>query len=231
MTPQSHPILYTFRRCPYAMRARLAICTAEQTVELRELVLRHKPEHMIEISPKATVPVLQLVGGDVLDESLDVMMWALSQNDPENWLAPEHGNKEEMLSLIHRCEDEFKIHLDRYKYANRYVDADPIDHRGKASLFIDELNRRLSNTTFLYGAHPALADYAIAPFIRQFANTDVDWFKQTPYTAIHSWLDWFLQSTSFIAIMEKFKPWKLGDPCTYRFNGTTDGRINSWDSF
>ena len=217
MITQSHPILYSFRRCPYAMRARLALHSSAQTVEFRELVLRNKPEHMCEISPKATVPVLQLANGHVIDESLDVMLWALAVNDPALWLAPELGNKEQMLALIQLCENDFKSHLDRYKYANRYEDADPARHRSQALNFINELNGRLAKTPYLFGNRPALADYAIAPFIRQFANTDIDWFMQTPYPALHAWLDWFLQSDPFTTIMEKLQPWQPGDVITYRF--------------
>ena len=199
------------------MRARLALYVSGQTVEFRELVLRDKPEHMCVISPKATVPVLQTTDGDVIDESLDVMLWALSLNDPENWLNPEQGDKTAMLDLIKRLEDEFKNHLDRYKYANRYENVDPIIHRTQAEVFIRELNSRLINSPYLFGSRPALADYAIAPFIRQFSNTDKDWFRQTPYPALHKLLDWFLENERFTAIMEKFKPWKPGDKITYRF--------------
>ena len=217
MIQQTPPLLYSFRRCPYAMRARLALYMCGQTVEFRELVLRNKPIHMVEISPKATVPVLQLSDGQVIDESLDVMLWALFENDPALWLAPQLGTRDQMMTLIRRCENEFKTHLDRYKYANRYEDADPAQHRSQALNFINELNGRLAETPYLFGTRPALADYAIAPFIRQFANTDKEWFTQTPYPALHTWLDWFLKSDPFTAIMEKLKPWQPEDEVMYRF--------------
>ena len=217
MSTSSYPLLYTFRRCPYAMRARMALSVSEQTCEVRELVLREKPQHMLEISPKGTVPVLQTRTGDVLEESLDVMLWALQQNDPEGWLAPELGDKTVMLELIERCDEEFKPHLDRYKYANRYEDADPGQQRKLAETFIHELNERLEDRPYLFGNEASLADYAIAPFIRQFANTDRSWFDQTPYPNLHRWLDAFLQSALFNSIMEKRPPWKPGDEVTYRF--------------
>lgn len=217
MTESSYPILYSFRRCPYAMRARLALQSSGQTCRLREIVLRDKPAHMTEISPKATVPVLQLKDGTVLEESLDVMLWALDQNDPENWLSPEVGDRDEMLTLIHRCEDEFKGHLDRYKYATRYEGADPIEHRSEAETYLAELEQRLEASPYLFGSRPALADFAIAPFIRQFANTDREWFDKTPYSHLQNWLDAFLSSDRFTRIMEKHKPWKDGDPVTLKF--------------
>lgn len=199
------------------MRARMALSVSQITCEVRELVLRNKPEHMVEISPKATVPVLQTPDGAVIDESLDVMLWALDQNDPEGWLSPEQGTRQEMLDLIAKCENEFKGHLDRYKYANRYEDADPLIHRNQAETFLQELESRLATSPYLFGNRPALADYAIAPFIRQFANTDRDWFDQTPYPGLHKWLEQFLASDLFNSIMEKLPPWKPGDDVTYRF--------------
>ncbi len=217
MSDSQYPLLYTFRRCPYAMRARMALSISAQTCEIRELVLRDKPAHMLEISPKGTVPVLQTTSGDVLEESLDVMLWALRQNDPEHWLTPEREDEAAMYDLIARCDDEFKPHLDRYKYANRYEDADPVQHRTQAETFINELNTRLTNDSYLFGTHACLADYAIAPFIRQFANTDRDWFDHTPYLHVQNWLGDFLGSKLFNSIMEKHKPWKPGDPITYRF--------------
>ena len=217
MTASSYPLLYTFRRCPYAMRARMALHVSGQTCEVRELVLRDKPAHMLEISPKGTVPVLQIPQGEVIDESLDVMLWALRRNDPESWLVPEWGNEGQMRGLIGRCDDEFKPHLDRYKYANRYDGADPLKHRAQAQEFIAELDARLSETPSLFGTRAALADYAIAPFIRQFANTDRLWFDAAPYPHLHRWLSSILDSLIFTTIMEKLPVWKPGDPVTYRF--------------
>jgi len=206
------------------MRARMALSISKQTCEVRELVLRNKPTQMLEISPKGTVPVLQTREGQVIEESLEVMLWALRQNDPEYWLLPEQpeqlperGDEFSMLDLIGRCEVEFKPHLDRYKYANRYHGVNPIDHRTKAEDFIAELDNRLRNGIWLFGSRPALADYAIAPFIRQFANTDVAWFSQAPYPYLHKWLNQILVSEPFLSIMEKLPVWKPGDQITYRY--------------
>jgi glutathione S-transferase len=208
------PILYSFRRCPYAMRARMAVRVAEQTCELREVVLRDKPPSMIKASPKATVPVLVLPDGKVIDESFDIMLWALKTNDPENWLEPEEGTLAEIVALIEQCEDEFKPHLDRYKYTNRYEDAKPEEHRAKAEVFLLVLEERLCKTANLFGEPKSLADFAIAPFIRQFANTDREWFDASPYPAIQRWLGDFLASEAFTAIMLKIPQWHTGDEST-----------------
>lgn len=199
------------------MRARMALTVSAKTCEIRELVLRDKPAHMLEISPKGTVPVLQTTDGTVIEESLDVMLWTLRQNDPLAWLDPEIADEATMVDLIQECEDGFKSHLDRYKYANRYEDANPAEHRAKAEIFVQNLNTRLEGSPYLFGTRPALADYAIAPFIRQFANTDRAWFDQTPYPHVHKWLAEFLGAEIFTSIMEKLPVWKPGDDITYRF--------------
>jgi glutathione S-transferase len=211
MTATAQPILYSFRRCPYAMRARMALYSSNQICTHREVVLRDKPNEMIAISPKATVPVLEVSKGEVIDQSLDIMLWALRQDDPDRWLKPDTGALDDMLVLITQCEAEFKPHLDRYKYANRYSDADPITHRSQAEGFLFLLERRLTRTPYLFGNRPALADFAIFPFIRQFANTDRYWFDQTPYPSVHKWLAEFLESDIFTIIMKKYAPWKAGD--------------------
>ena len=207
----AYPILYSFRRCPYAIRARMALYISGQSCELREVVLRNKPFEMIELSPKATVPVLQLETGDVLDQSLDIMLWALAENDPEGWLVPEHGTLNEMLALIAENDGPFKDHLDRYKYAPRYENADPESHRAEAEKFLQVLNERLENCKYLFGNSPALADYAIAPFIRQFANTDRTWFDAAPYPHLQNWLETFLNAELFNRVMDKYPAWQTGD--------------------
>ncbi len=217
MADNAYPLLYTFRRCPYAMRARMALSISGQTCEVRELILRAKPDHMLELSPKGTVPVLQTTDGTVIDESLDVMLWALQRHDPERWLIPEVQSPDHMRELIDQCDKEFKPHLDRYKYANRYDDVDPMEQRIKAEEFIQDLEDRLTDTTWLFGCRPSLADYAIAPFIRQFANTDKDWFDQAPYPHVQKWLETFLQSQVFTSVMEKRPAWQPGDKTTYCF--------------
>ncbi|MFC4346369.1 glutathione S-transferase [Kordiimonas lipolytica] len=209
--PEERPILYSFRRCPYAMRARLALAQAGVAVKLREVVLRDKPAHMLEISPKGTVPVLQLQDGAVIDESLDVMLWALTQNDPDGWLTPEQGTLEGMLALIRENDGDFKHHLDRFKYATRYEDVDPLAHRQAAENFLEKLEARLAGHGWLFGSRASLADYAVLPFIRQFSGVDRSWFDAAPYPALRSWLRAFTESAFFKSVMKKHSQWQVGD--------------------
>jgi len=202
------PILYSFRRCPYAMRARLALASSGMPVSLREVVLRDKPPEMIAASPKATVPVLVLPEGKVLEESLDVMHWALEQSDPENWLG---GDRAAIDQLVGQNDGPFKHHLDRYKYENRYDGAVAEEHRAAASLILQGLNARLSDTDWLCGAAASFADYAILPFVRQFANTDRAWFDAQDWPHLKAWLERFLASERFKAVMEKYPRWSAGD--------------------
>ena len=205
------PVLYSFRRCPYAMRARMALLASGMDVELREVVLRDKPQSMIDASPKATVPVLILPDGSVIDESLEIMVWALAENDPEKWLEPESGTLEDMLALISQNDGPFKHHLDRYKYFNRYEDADPAEHRRDAEKILNRLDGRLAVGKYLFGTRPALADFAIAPFVRQFANTDRDAFDAAPIVHLQRWLDDFLNSRWFETAMVRYDQWHEGD--------------------
>lgn len=206
------PTLYSFRRCPYAMRARLSLSVSQQHCRLREIVLRDKPAEMVEISPKATVPVLQLNDGTVIEESLDIMRWALSQSDPEHWLAPENGTLEDMFALIAECDGPFKHNLDRYKYANRYDEStDPVVHRTDGEEFLTKLDARLSQFQNLFGDRPSLADFAIFPFVRQFANTDREWFDAAPLLNLQRWLQAHLESEIFTDVMKKWPVWKNGD--------------------
>ncbi|MDH5188709.1 MAG: glutathione S-transferase [Rhodospirillaceae bacterium] len=210
--PATLPVFYSFVRCPYAMRARMALAVSAQPYRHREIVLRNKPAEMISISPKATVPVLELPNGQVLDESLDIATWALGINDPQQWLVPEIGYAHDMMELIAINDGPFKHHLDRYKYANRYgADTDPQHHRGKAYEFLISLNTRLDEDENLFGGRPCLADFAIFPFVRQFANTDNDWFDGQPLNHLQKWLQAHLSSDLFKHIMQKFPPWKPGD--------------------
>ncbi|MFT4581987.1 MAG: glutathione S-transferase [Gammaproteobacteria bacterium] len=210
----SLPVLYSFRRCPYAMRTRLALWSAGITCELREVMLRDKPISMLNYSPKASVPVLVLGPGAVIDESLDAMIWALTQNDPDSWLSPSSARVAQMHALIAINDGEFKEHLDRYKYANRYVDVDPLHHRQESERFIADLNNRLAEHEFLFGNRPCLADFAIMPFIRQFANTDRAWFDSTDYTRLQTWLTGLLASQLFASVMMKYPKWREGDQPT-----------------
>jgi len=186
------------------MRARLALWVTGVRCELREVVLRDKPEHLLELSAKATVPVLWLPDGTVLDESLDIMLWALAQNDPEDWLGP---NRDEMNDLIADNDGPFKHHLDRYKYANRFDGADANAHRSEAAVILHHLETRLVHDPFLMGGQVSLADMAIGPFIRQFANTDRGWFDEAPYPQLRRWLDAFVASERFGSIMTKTPQW------------------------
>lgn len=193
------------------MRARLAITASRQAVKLREVVLREKPAHMLEISPKGTVPVLMLPDGTVVEESRDIMDWALACADPDGWLRPTNGTLEDMIALIERCDTDFKHHLDRYKYHTRYENADPVYHRTEAERFLQLLEARLTDQEFLFGDRFSLADAAIAPFIRQFANASRDWFPNSGYGHVQRWLDAFLESDTFKSIMPKFPQWHDGD--------------------
>lgn len=207
MSVKNLPVLYSFRRCPYAMRARLAIASSEQFCQLREVVLRDKPQSLFDASPKGTVPVLVLPEGAVIDESLDIMRWALAQNDPHLWLQPEHGTLEQMLALVHENDSEFKGHLDRYKYPVRYDLESGLADRDAGALWLQKLNQRLESSPYLFGHRPALADMAIAPFVRQYAHTDRDWFWSQDWRALCGWLDVFLDSPLFLQIMQKHQPW------------------------
>ncbi|PVB60789.1 glutathione S-transferase [Labrenzia sp. 011] len=205
-----YPILYSFRRCPYAMRARLAIACSGRTVELREVLLRDKAPEFLATSPTATVPCLR-DGERVLDESLDIMLWALGDNDPEGWLLPEGGDRTGMSDLIGICDGPFKHHLDRYKYDTRYPDADREEERALASVFLRQLEDRLTAGPWLFGARSSLADFAILPFVRQFANTDRDWFEAESWPGLKTWLGAFEVSDRFRAIMHKWPAWQAGD--------------------
>lgn len=209
-TPE-RPILYSFRRCPYAMRARLAVWSAGQTCELREVVLRDKPPSLLTYSPKGTVPVLVLPNGDVIDESLDIMHWALGCSEAHPWLA---GDQAMQMALIERNDTTFKHHLDRYKYPNRYDDVDALAHRAAARDILHDLDGRLGVHRWLAGDQCGLADMALAPFIRQFANHDRAWFNTQPWPHLIAWLDAILESDSFAAIMHKYPQWHAGEPPT-----------------
>ena len=208
------PILYSFRRCPYAMRARMALAYSQQVVEIREIVLRDKPKSMLELSPKGTVPILILNDKNLLEESLDIMHWALTKHDPENWLPKSKTINIEMLNLIKLCDGEFKVHLDHYKYADRYPDHSTSDYRQLGEGFLKILNQQLSTHIYLYGQKISLADIAIFPFIRQFAHVDKAWFDQSEYEHLKMWLAHHLASEYFLCIMKKLPQWSEGDQAT-----------------
>ena len=199
------PILWSFRRCPYAMRARLAIASAGIAVELREIRLSDKPATFLEASPKATVPVVQ-DGARTIEESFDVMLWALKQSDPEHWLdMPALG-----FDLIAESDGPFKTALDRTKYSVRYADVNVDVERHKAGLFLHKLDRLLDGRAFLFADSPSMADMAILPFVRQFAHTDLKWFDGQPWTNVSAWLSDFKASDRFKSIMTKYSSWTEG---------------------
>jgi len=201
------PVLYSFRRCPYAMRARLALAVSGQVCELREVVLRAKPQGLLQASPKATVPVLVLPDGTVLEQSLDIMRWALGRNDPEGWLTPSLGDEAGMLALIAECDGPFKQALDRCKYPGRYPEADAALARAQAVEWLQGLEARLAGEPFLFGDHAALADMAIAPFVRQFAGIDADWWAAQPWPRLQVWLAQWQAGRLFESVMHKLPAW------------------------
>lgn len=198
------PVLYSFRRCPFAMRARMALLVSGQTVELREIVLRAKPQAMLDASPKGTVPVLVLTEGQVIDQSLDIMRWALARHDPEAWLQGDDR------ALIETFDGPFKHHLDRYKYPNRHG-SDPIEHRAAGLEHLQLLEERLAASAFLCGPARTLADIALFPFVRQFAATDQAWFDIQPMPRVQRWLTGLIASDLFVAAMSRLPPWQPGD--------------------
>lgn len=208
------PILYSFRRCPYAIRARLAIACARTPVELREVTLRDKPADMLAHSPKGTVPVLLLPDGGVLEESLDIMYWALNQHDPEHWLSDSVDQQTKTSALITRNDGEFKTHLDHYKYAVRHPEHPPEHYRAQAETILEDLNSHLTRQPWLLGEQTSLADIALMPFIRQFAFVDKHWFDHSPYPGLQRWLQTLLATPRFQQVMHKQAPWTPGDPAT-----------------
>ncbi len=209
------PVLYSFRRCPYAMRARLAVKVSGVAVVLREVVLRNKPAELITASPKATVPVLQLPDGTVLEQSLDIMRWALGRHDPQGWLrAEEH---DEARALIDLNDGPFKQALDRYKYAPRHPERPPQACRDEAvALMLAPLDARLANHRFLLRDTPSLADMAIVPFVRQFASVDEAWFDgaaltHPPLAHLAVWMKRITTSPLFESVMPKYAAWQPDD--------------------
>lgn len=198
------PVLYSFRRCPYAMRARLALAVSGTRCSLREVKLSAKPQEMLAASPKATVPVLLLPDGTVIDESLDVMRWALKERDPERWLERDDP------ALIAANDTEFKYALDRYKYPERH-ESDPLLHREKGLAFLREIEDRLADRPQLCGPARGFADAAIMPFVRQFAAVDRAWFDAQPLPKLQRWLAGHLSSDLFAGVMLRVPPWSPGD--------------------
>jgi len=197
-------VLYSFRRCPYAMRARLALRSSGTCYELREVRLSNKPAELLSASPKGTVPVLQTSDGRVIEESLAIMRWALEAQDPEGWLTRDDP------ALIAINDGMFKHHLDRYKYPDRHG-SEPGRHRDDGLRFLQDLDARIAVAGQLCGQAQGLADAAIMPFVRQFAGVDRDWFEAQPLPCLKAWLANHLASDLFGGIMHRAAPWCRGD--------------------
>ena len=230
------PILYSFRRCPYAIRARMALAYVEISYELREVSLKNKPREMLEISPKGTTPVMQIFGNGqikdetkglsplfhrvspdfmVLEESLDIMQWALQQDDQLNWGNLSDADLTIANQLISTNDREFKQALDRYKYAKRFPERSPEFYRQQAEGFLQVLEQRLgeshqSLSKFLIGDRQTFADIAIFPFVRQLAYVDIEWFNSSPYRHLQNWLRSHESSALFELVMQKFPVWESG---------------------
>lgn len=200
------PILYSYRRCPYAMRARMALAYVGIPVEIREISLKEKPSSMVAISPKATVPVMQY-GNLVLEQSLDIMRWALSQHDPDGWLTDE--NTVDVNTLIDANDSSFKKILDQYKYPSRFPELNPVDVLTSAlNQHLRPLNDQLKKTRFLLGAKLSMADIAIFPFIRQFHMVDEALFSLYQLEPLKKWLNDLMESDLFLSIMQKHPVWQ-----------------------
>ena len=207
------PVLYSFRRCPYAIRARMALCYCNIRVELREVSLGDKPKAMLAVSDKGTVPILVLNNQTVLDQSLDIMRWAINQSHPDKSLPGSWSidrNLELGNHLIQVNDSEFKSSLDGYKYGKSSASLTQIDYRNKAEEFLGELEKLLAENRFLLGEDITLADVSIFPFIRQFAGVDPTWFGSSKYEHLALWLDRFIKSDLFLISMTKYPIWKAG---------------------
>lgn len=209
------PILYSFRRCPYAIRARLALAYCGVTCELREVSLKAKPIEMLTLSPKGTVPVLFLPESKkILEQSLDIMLWALKQDQTQSWLIGTEAEQQSILKLIKQNDDEFKPWLDKYKYPSRFPEGDQTQYFENASIFLHDIEGLLDQNRYLGGKQPNLADMAILPFIRQFASVNRTLFNEN-FPALDPWLEDFLNATLFKKIMTKYAFWCPQQPTVY----------------
>ena len=207
---QARPILYSFRRCPYAIRSRMALAAANCVVELREVVLKDKPADLTAASPKATVPVLVLPDGQILEESLDIIDWALDHNDPLNWATKDAG----AAKWIQRCDGELKTWLDRYKYADRCPEASAEHYRQQAEQTLRHMENTFEAHRWLGGSRANIADVAVFPFVRQFAAVEPHWWAQAPYPNVRVWLAFWLDSALFASVMKKYPRWEPKQPIT-----------------
>ncbi|MFM1911756.1 MAG: hypothetical protein RJB18_1147 [Pseudomonadota bacterium] len=202
------PVLYSYRRCPYAMRARMALRYANIDVEVREIVLREKPAQMLAVSPKGTVPVLVLASGQVLEQSLDIINWALEQSDMDGWIVQDQAVQKLSADLIATNDGDFKQALDKYKYAIRFPENPPDVYRAQGEAFLQRLESLLQQNAYLFRNTVSKADIAIFPFVRQFSMVDEVWFETANYPALKAWLNGLLNSQLFIDVMQKHSVWK-----------------------
>lgn len=207
ISSNKHAVLYSFRRCPYAMRARMAVLASEQAVELRDIELKNKPASMIKASPKATVPVLICSDGTVLEESRDIISWSLETSDPLGWYPQDPDLRDQINALIDENDGPFKSALDRYKYHIRFPEKSREDYRAEGEAFLGKLDEKLNTNTYLLGETATIADVALFPFIRQFANSDRNWFDSAPYPNLRRWLESWTSSQAFLHIMKKRPLW------------------------
>ena len=201
------PILYSYRRCPYAMRARMALSYAGIQVEIREIALREKPAHMLAVSPKGTVPVLVLASNEVLEQSLDIMDWALQQSDVDEWIIQDQAGQKLTADLIATNDGAFKKSLDKYKYAIRFPENPPEIYRAQGEEFLQRLEILLQQNTYLCRNTISKADVAIFPFVRQFTMVDENWFESADYPSLKAWLNGLLNSQLFLGVMQKYPVW------------------------
>lgn len=205
------PCLYTFRRCPYAIRARMTLAYSAIRVEIREIKLSNMPQEFLDLSPKATVPVLRLSDGTLFEQSLDIMHWALSIADLQQWLVDDSDSQE----LIRQNDEDFKPLLDAYKYADRFPQLSQLQHRNCAEYFLRQLEARLRQHRFLVSERKTITDVAIMPFIRQFAGVEPQWFEQCEYAGVRGWLNRQIDSDLFKSVMSKSTFWQPGDDVVY----------------
>jgi len=205
------PCLYSFRRCPYAIRARMALAYSAISVELREIRLNNMPQELLRISPKATVPVLHFPDGTLFEQSLDIMHWALSVSDPQQWQIDDFESQQ----LMWQNDEDFKPLLDAYKYAERFPRLSQLEHRSNAECFLQRLEHRLVEHAYLIADRQTIADIAIMPFIRQFAGVEPRWFEHCEYAGVRRWLNQQIESDLFKAVMRKYDFWQAGDDSVY----------------
>jgi glutathione S-transferase len=205
------PILYSFRRCPYAMRARIVLYYSKISHEHREVDLKNKPQDMLDVSTKGTVPILLLPNASVLDQSLDIMYWALSRNDPNNWLPTSSATRKIANSVIEENDTIFKSSLDRYKYPDRYnsENISSNDDKNQCLKFMEKIESKIEGKNFILSDRISMVDIAIFPFIRQFSLVDETWFHSLPYTLVKKWLLALCESNLFNSVMNKFESWNI----------------------